>query len=224
MEQNINEYPSLDIRLEDKHLIVLNKPAGIGSQPDKTEDVSLLALAEAHCRCTLHPIHRIDRPATGLVVFAKTPTAAASLSRQFQERTVEKTYWAVVPPPPAPEGTLVHFLKKNTKTNKSTVFETEQPGTERAELHYREIGKSQRYCLLEITLITGRHHQIRAQLAAMGCPIKGDVKYGARRSNPDRSIFLHAVRLAFEHPLLGSRVELEVMPSFYGIFDSSFSH
>lgn len=221
MEQNISQPLSLDIRLEDKHLIVLNKPAGIGTQPDLTGDASLLALAEAHCRCTLYPIHRIDRPATGLVVFAKTPVAAASLSRQFQERTVEKRYWAVVPPPTIREGTLVHFLKKNTKTNKSTVFDTEQPGTERAELHYRQIGESQRYCLLEVNLITGRHHQIRAQLAAMGCPIKGDVKYGARRSNPDRSIYLHAVRLAFEHPLLGSRVELEVMPSFYGIFQGS---
>lgn len=203
----------LDIKFEDKHLLVVNKPPGIGVQADKTGDDSLLDLAEAHCRQTLHPVHRIDRPASGLVLLAKTKAAMAALSEQFRTRQVEKTYWAAVQQaPPEPKGQLVHFLKKNEKTNRSVLVAEGDPGAERAELLYQLIGSSKHYHLLEIQLLTGRHHQIRAQLAAIGCPIKGDVKYGARRSNPDRSIHLHAKHLAFEHPVLGNIITLDVPP------------
>lgn len=201
---------TLDIQYEDKHLLVVNKPPGLGVQADKTGDTSLLELAEAHCRQPLHAVHRIDRPASGLVLLAKSKAAMAALSAQFQQRLVGKTYWAAVQQmPPAPEGTLVHYLKKIEKNNRSQLSETPLPGAEKAELQYRLIASSKNYHLLEIQLTTGRHHQIRAQLGAIGCPIKGDVKYGARRSNADRSIHLHARRLSFEHPVLGNIIELE---------------
>lgn len=204
---------ALDIKFEDKHLLVINKPPGIGAQADKTGDDSLLEQAEAYCRQPLQLVHRIDRPASGLVLLAKTKAAMAALSEQFRTRQVEKTYWAAVQQaPPEPSGHLVHFLKKNEKTNRSHLAEEGQPGAEKAELNYRLIGSSKHYHLLEIQLLTGRHHQIRAQLAAIGCPIKGDVKYGARRSNLDRSIHLHAKHLSFEHPVLGNVIALEAAP------------
>ena len=150
---------------------------------------------------------------SGLVLFAKTAEAMALFSAQFQARAVQKDYLAMVQNlPPKPQDTLVHFLKKNQAKNTSTVFQEEKPGTERAELRYQLLDSSKHYHLLHIQLVTGRHHQIRAQLAAIGCPIKGDVKYGARRSNPDRSIHLHAWRLAFDHPATGERIVLEANP------------
>ncbi len=204
---------TLDIKFEDKHLLVVNKPPGIGVQADKTGDDSLQDLAEAHCRQPLYPVHRIDRPASGLVLLAKTKAAMAALSEQFRTRQVEKTYWAAVQQaPPEPAGHLVHFLKKNEKNNHSVLASEGQPGAEKAELRYQLIGSSKHYHLLEIQLLTGRHHQIRAQLAAIGCPIKGDVKYGARRSNPVRSIHLHAKHLSFEHPVLGNIITLDAPP------------
>ena len=179
-------------------------------QADQTGDPSFLHLAEAYCQHPLLLLHRLDRPVSGVVIFAKTKTAAASLSAQFRDRTVEKEYLAVVQnPPPAETATLVHFLRKNAAKNITAAYPDEQPGSERGELRYRLIGSSERYHLLHIQLITGRHHQIRAQLAAIGCPIKGDVKYGARRANRDRSIHLHAWRLAFDHPVSGERVQLQ---------------
>ena len=200
----------LSILYKDHQLIALNKAPGIATQPDKTGDIALLALVEAYCRQPLHPVHRLDRPVSGIVLFAKTKSAMAALTEQFRSRTVEKTYLAVVQQlPPEPEGTLVHFVKKNEAKNLAAVTAEERPGTERAELRYRLSGSSDRYHLLEIELITGRHHQIRAQLAAIGCPIKGDVKYGFRRSNRDRSIHLHAWKLAFDHPVSGERIHLE---------------
>lgn len=155
-------------------------------------------------------MHRLDRPVSGIVVLAKTKTAMTALTGQFRSRKVEKTYLAVVQNVPSePEGTLVHFLRKNESKNISVVATESDAGAERAELRYRLAGSSERYHLLEIQLITGRHHQIRAQLAAIGCPVKGDVKYGFRRSNRDRSIHLHAWRLAFDHPVSGERIRLE---------------
>ncbi|MCK6693298.1 MAG: RNA pseudouridine synthase [Thermoanaerobaculia bacterium] len=199
-----------DILFEDTLLLALNKPPGMPAQPDKTGDESALQWGEAHCRQALHPVHRLDRPASGVLLLAKTPAAMTLLQRQFQQHTVEKDYLAVVgAPPPMPEDTLVHFLQKNTAKNRTDVFPEERPETERAELHYRLLGSSERYHLLLIRLITGRHHQIRAQLAAIGCPIKGDVKYGFRRGNRDRSIHLHAWRLAFEHPGSGEWMIVE---------------
>lgn len=200
----------LDILYKDHQIIALNKPSGIAVQPDKTGDATLQAQAEAYCRQPLHLAHRLDRPVSGIVVFAKTKTAMTALTEQFRSRSVEKTYLAVVQNlPPQPEATLVHFLRKNEAKNISIVSTETDATAERAELHYRLLGSSERYHLLEIQLITGRHHQIRAQLAAIGCPLKGDVKYGFRRSNRDRSIHLHAWRLAFDHPVSGERIQLE---------------
>lgn len=200
----------LDILYKDHQLIALNKPPGIAAQPDKTGDPTFLEQAEAYCKQPLHVVHRLDRPASGLILYAKTKTAMTALTEQLRSRTVEKTYLVVVQQaPPEPEGTLVHFLRKNEAKNISVAETKESPGTERAELHYRLAGSSDRYHLLEIQLISGRHHQIRVQLAAIGCPIKGDVKYGFRRSNRDRSIHLHAWRLAFDHPVSGERIRLE---------------
>lgn len=198
------------ILFQDSLLIAVNKPAGMPVQADKTGDPSLLEWAEAACEQSLYLVHRLDRPATGILLLAKNPLAVAQLQQQFQNRTVEKEYLAVVATlPPEPEGTLVHFLQKNAAKNRAFATAEERPGTDRAELHYRLLGSSTSYHLLHIRLITGRHHQIRAQLAAIGCPIKGDVKYGARRSNRDRSIHLHAWRLAFEHPGSGEWMQLE---------------
>lgn len=203
----------LDILYKDNQLIVLNKPPGIAVQDDKTGDTPFLAMAEAYCKHPLHPVHRLDRPASGIVLFAKSESAMTNLTAQFRNRTVEKTYLAVVQNlPPETEALLVHFLRKNEAKNLTVAFSDPRPGAERAEMHYRVAGSSERYHLLEIQLITGRHHQIRAQLATIGCPIKGDVKYGFRRGNRDRSIHLHAWKLAFDHPVSGERISLEAPP------------
>ena len=203
----------LDILYKDHQLIALNKPPGIAVQPDKTDDTAFQKLVEIYCKQPLHAVNRIDRPASGIVLFAKSKSAMTALTEQFRSRSVEKTYLAVVQNlPPQPTDTLVHFVRKNEAKNLTSTFAEEQPGTERAELTYRTLGSSERYHLLAIQLITGRHHQIRAQLAAIGCPVKGDVKYGFRRSNRDRSIHLHAWRLAFDHPVSGERIQLVATP------------
>lgn len=199
-----------DILFHDTLILALNKPAGQPAQADKTGDPSILQWAETYCRQSLHPVHRLDRPASGVLLLAKTKAAMTHLQRQFQQQGVEKVYLAVVgAAPPEPAATLIHFLQKNAAKNSAIAHPDERPGTERAELHYQLLGSSERYHLLQIRLITGRHHQIRAQLAALGCPIKGDVKYGARRGNRDRSIHLHAWRLGFEHPGSGAWIQLE---------------
>lgn len=205
----------MEILYKNNQLLVASKPAGLPVQSDQTGDKSFLQMAEAYCHHPLLLVHRLDRPVSGLVLFAKTKTAAQSLSRQFGARSVEKEYLAVVQnPPPEPSGTLVHYFRKNAAKNVTVAHADELPGSERGELRYQLLGSSERYHLLHIQLITGRHHQIRAQLAAIGCPVKGDVKYGARRSNTDRSIHLHAWRLAFDHPVSGERVRLEAaLPS-----------
>lgn len=190
------------ILYNDKAIIVLNKPSSIPTQPDLTGDISLFQLTEEFLNEKLYLVHRLDRVASGLVVFAKTPEAAAALSTQFQLKKTQKRYWAIVEnKPPKETDILVHFLKKNAKTNISKAFDTETKDAKRAELRYILRGVSDRYMLLEIELFTGRHHQIRVQLAKTGCSIKGDVKYGARRSNANRSIHLHAWKLQFEHPV-----------------------
>lgn len=203
----------LDILYEDDSLLALNKAPGIPVQPDKTGDACLLDLAGARCKQAMYLVHRLDRPVSGVIILAKNSAAATALQRQFSEHAAEKEYIAVVQElPPAPEGTLVHYIKKHEKTNTSKAYNAPQPGADRAELEYRVLGSSQRYHLLHIRLHTGRHHQIRAQLAAIGCPIKGDVKYGFRRSNPDRSIHLHAWRLTIRHPLSGETLHFEAQP------------
>lgn len=194
--------------LKNNQFIAFNKPAGIPVQADKTGDKPLLQLAEIYTKSKLFLVHRLDRPATGVVVFAKTKTMVGSLTDQFKERSVRKTYLAVVKDlPKEREGTLRHFLQKNEKANRSGVTENEAAG-DLSEMSYRVLGSSENYHLLEVQLITGRHHQIRAQLAAIGCPIKGDVKYGARRGNRDRSINLHAWKLSFRHPVSGESIAL----------------
>jgi 23S rRNA pseudouridine1911/1915/1917 synthase len=178
-------------------------------QPDKTGAKSLLELGEIYSKSTIYPIHRIDRPASGVVLFAKSKKGLARLNAQFQNKSIKKTYLAIVKnKPAASEGELKHYLRKNGKTNKSHVFEEAVKGAKEAILNYKVIGSTDNYHLLEVGLETGRHHQIRAQLAAIGSPIKGDVKYGARRSNKNRSIHLHAWKLAFQHPVTLETVEL----------------
>jgi len=179
---------------KNNQLIAFNKPAGIPVQADKTKDKSLLDLAEIYTKSKLHLIHRIDRPASGIVLFAKNKSALSHLSEQFKARTTKKLYLAVVPNQPSePKGQLIHHLKKNGKTNRSQVVNAEINGAKQ---------------LLTISLQTGRHHQIRAQLAAIKNPIKGDVKYGFRRGNKDRSIHLHSWKLSFEHPVSKEIVQL----------------
>ncbi|MEZ4953358.1 MAG: RNA pseudouridine synthase [Saprospiraceae bacterium] len=194
---------------KNNQLIAFNKPPGIPVQSDKTGDKSLLQLAEIYCKSTLYLIHRIDRPASGIVVFAKTKSAVGAMSQQFQEKTVNKTYLAVVKDKPAEESaTLQHHLVKNQKTNKSEATAEATPDSKVAEMDYQLVGSSDNYHLLKLHIHTGRHHQIRAQLAAIGSPIKGDVKYGFRRSNKDRSIHLHAWKLTFNHPVSNEVVDL----------------
>jgi 23S rRNA pseudouridine1911/1915/1917 synthase len=195
---------------EDNHLIIVNKSAGEIVQGDKTGDVPLSETVKAYLKekyqkpgnVFVGVTHRLDRPVSGLVVLAKTSKALSRLNEMFRSSQVRKTYWAIVKrQPPQPEGELTHYLVRNEKQNKSYAYDREVPGSKKAILHYRLIGRSQHYFLLEVDLKTGRHHQIRCQLAKMGCPIKGDLKYGSERSNPDGSICLHARRVSFIHPV-----------------------
>lgn len=202
---------------EDNHIIVVNKTASEIVQGDKTGDVPLSEIVKQYIKekynkprnVFLGVTHRLDRPVSGLVVFAKTSKALARLNDMFRNGEVKKTYWAVVKQkPPQDEGVLVNFLVRNEKQNKSYAYDKEVKGSKKAILHYRLIGRSQNYYLLEVDLKTGRHHQIRCQLAKMGCPIKGDLKYGFPRSNPDGSICLHSRRVHFIHPVSKESIDL----------------
>ena len=195
---------------EDNHIIIVNKTASEIVQGDKTGDVPLSETVKQYLKEKYHKpgnvfigvTHRLDRPVSGLVVFAKTSKALSRLNEMFKNSEVNKTYWAIVKQTPAEtEGELVNYLVRNEKQNKSYAYDTEKPGSKKAILHYRLIARSDNYSLLEVDLKTGRHHQIRCQLAKMGCPIKGDLKYGFPRSNPDGSICLHARRVRFVHPV-----------------------
>ncbi|MBU6341616.1 MAG: RNA pseudouridine synthase [Bacteroidetes bacterium] len=199
----------MDILYKNNQLIAFNKPANEPVQPDKTGDFSFLQRAEAYCKHPLHVVHRIDRPVSGILLMARSKAAMTTMSAQMKAQKIKRYYLAIVSQAPAQEeGTLLHFLRKNQQKNTVSAFETEQPNSDRAELRYRMLGSSERYFLLLIELHTGRHHQIRAQLSAIGCPIKGDIKYGARRNNPDHSIHLHAWKMEFEHPVSGDTVAL----------------
>jgi 23S rRNA pseudouridine1911/1915/1917 synthase len=195
---------------EDNHIIIVNKQSGEIVQGDKTGDCPLSDIVKDYIKekyqkpgaVFLGVVHRLDRPVSGLVVFARTSKALARLNKMFAEGEVHKTYWAIVKNAPRePEGTLEHWLVRNEKQNKSYAYDHEKPSAKKAVLKYRVIGHSDNYCLIEVQLLTGRHHQIRCQLAAMGCPIKGDLKYGAPRSNPDGSISLMSRRVEFVHPV-----------------------
>ena len=203
---------------EDNHIIVVNKTASEIVQGDKTGDTPLSETVKQYLKekynkpgnVFLGVTHRLDRPVSGLVVFAKTSKALSRLNDMFRNGEVKKTYWAIVRNRPQElEGELTNWLVRNEKQNKSYAYDKEVKDSKKAVLCYRTIGHSQNYHLLEVDLKTGRHHQIRCQLAKMGCPIKGDLKYGSPRSNPDGSICLHARRIAFVHPVSKESIEIE---------------
>ena len=211
----------MQVIYEDNHIIIVNKQSGEIVQGDKTGDCPLSDLVKDYLKeryqkpgnVFLGVVHRLDRPVSGLVVFARTSKALPRLNRMFAQGEVHKTYWAIV----GKEGkrmeggwtTLEHWLVRNEKQNKSYAYESERPDAKMARLRYRMIGESERYYLLEVELMTGRHHQIRCQLAKAGWPIKGDLKYGARRSNPDGSISLMARRIEFIHPVSKEPIHAE---------------
>lgn len=208
----------MEIVYEDNHLIIVYKHSGEIVQGDKTGDVPLSEDVKCYLKekyqkpgnVFLGVVHRLDRPVAGLVVFAKTSKALTRLNKMFRDGEVHKTYWAITKNlPPQPEGTLTHWLVRNEKQNKSYAYDHEVPHSKKAILKYRLIGQSDHYCLLEVNLMTGRHHQIRCQLAHMGCPIKGDLKYGAQRSNPDGSICLLAHHVEFVHPVSKQLISLD---------------
>ena len=208
----------MKILFEDNHLIVVNKRVGDLVQGDKTGDAPLSDLLKAYLKekyqkpgnVYLGVVHRLDRPTTGIVVFAKTSKALERLNKMLREKTIQKTYWAVVKNKPAKsENTLINYLRKNPKNNKATVFNKETNGSKKAILHYKIFKSLDNYHLLEIDLETGRHHQIRAQLSNINCPIKGDLKYGFDRSNKNAGIHLHARRICFVHPVTKTMLTLE---------------
>ncbi|MBS4014257.1 MAG: RNA pseudouridine synthase [Bacteroidetes bacterium] len=205
------------ILYEDNHIIIVNKLPSEIVQGDKTGDKPLSELLKDYVKVKYNKpgnvfmgvIHRIDRPVSGAVVFAKTSKALERFNKMLQDRTLKKKYWAVVKnPPPEESGNLIHYLKKNQSQNKSYVYNKEIEGAKKAELRYMVLDKSDGYYLLEVELITGRHHQIRAQLSAVGCCIKGDLKYGFARSNPDGSINLHAREVNFLHPIKNTEIKI----------------
>lgn len=199
-----------DILYEDNHLLVVNKHCGDLVQPDPSGESALEDQIKAYIKrrdakpgaVFLGVVHRIDRPVSGAVLFAKTSKALSRLNEMIREGRIGKFYWAVTERVPEPEeGELRHYILRDGKTNRSKAFAAPRGYAKEARLRYRTLGASTRYTLVEVELLTGRHHQIRAQLAAAGCPIKGDLKYGARRSNPDGGISLHSRRMEFVHPV-----------------------
>ena len=216
----------MQVVYEDNHIIIVNKQSGEIVQGDKTGDRPLSDIVKQYIKekyqkpgeVFLGVVHRLDRPVAGLVVFARTSKALTRLNKMFAESEVHKTYWAIIKSGKAGSGkfcddgewhTLENWLVRNEKQNKSYAYDREKPGSKKAILKYRTIGHSDNYTLLEVNLMTGRHHQIRCQLAAMGTPIKGDLKYGAPRSNPDSSISLMARRVEFTHPVSKAPISIE---------------
>lgn len=222
----------MEIVYEDNHLIIVSKAPSEIVQGDKTGDVHLVDMVKQYIkeayakpgRVFLGVVHRLDRPVSGLVIFAKTSKALARLNEMISKGEIAKTYWAVTAQRPEPEeGELVHYVVRNEKQNKSYAHDRETPHSKRAVLHYRLLGCSQRYNLIEVELKTGRHHQIRCQLAKIGCPIRGDLKYGAARSNPDGSISLHARRISFIHPVSKQRIDVTAPPPKGNPWDAFFT-
>lgn len=207
----------MEVIYEDNHILVVNKAPGEIVQGDKTGDTPLVETIKTWLKEKYNKpgnvfcgvVHRLDRPVGGLVVFAKTSKALTRLNEMFRNGSVHKTYWALTRNRPAvAQGELRHWLTSVEKSNKSFVSETHRQGAKEARLRYRLINSSDRYHLIEVQLLTGRKHQIRAQLAAIGCPIKGDLKYGDKRSNPDGSISLLAHHIEFVHPVSGQTISL----------------
>jgi 23S rRNA pseudouridine1911/1915/1917 synthase len=208
---------SIDVIYEDNHLIAVNKRSGDIVQGDKTGDEPLSDKVKTFLKekygkpgnvfCGV--IHRLDRPVSGVVLFAKTSKALARMNELFRTREVQKIYWAIVKQKPrVDEADLEDYLVKDEKNNRSRVVSRDAKGALKCELHYKVIARTEQYYLLEVHPATGRHHQIRVQLSAMGCPIKGDLKYGFARSNKDGSISLHARKLVFEHPVSKEKVTI----------------
>lgn len=204
-----------EILFEDNHLLIVNKPGGMPVQGDNSNDLCLLDYFKDFIKkrdnkpgnVYLGLPHRLDRPVSGVVVLAKTSKALPRLNKLFASKDIKKTYHAIVAKTPTPKaGVLNHYLLRNQKQNKSFVVDKNNKNAKEAILEYTQIGKSDRFYLLEINLLTGRHHQIRAQLSAIGCPIKGDLKYGSPRSNPDGNISLHAHKIEFIHPVKKTEV------------------
>lgn len=204
-----------NILYEDNHLLIVNKPAGELVQGDKTGDMTLAEQCKLYIKekynkpgdVFLGVVHRLDRPVSGAVIFARTSKGLERMNKLFKERQVDKTYWALTTHrPPNTEGELIHWLKKNTKINKTNAFNKEVSGSQKAILFYKLIGRIAEYYLLEIKLMTGRPHQIRAQLSKIGCPIVGDVKYGYPHANKDGSIHLHSRSVSFEHPVKKEKI------------------
>lgn len=223
--------PPATILYEDNHLMIVNKRVSHIVQGDITGDVSLDILLKEFIKerdgkpgdVFLGIPHRLDRPVSGVVVFAKTSKALTRMAGLFKEREVEKIYQCIVEHSPRPDsGTLEHYITRNTKQNKSYIHDHDVPGSKHARLHYRKLASSDRYNLLEINLETGRHHQIRAQLSGIGSVIKGDRKYGAKKSNPNGGISLHARRISFIHPVKKEHIEvvapypkMDIFPVFF---------
>lgn len=208
----------MQVIYEDNHLIIVNKNCSEIVQGDKTGDKPLSETVKEYIKekyakpgnVFLGVVHRLDRPVSGLVMFARTSKALSRLSEMFRNGDVHKTYWAIVKNrPPADKGELINWLTRNERQNKSYAYDKEVPHSKKAVLEYKLIGHSDRYYLLEINLKTGRHHQIRCQLAKLGCPIKGDLKYGFPRSNPDGGISLLSRQVSFIHPVSKKLIEVE---------------
>ncbi|MCD8261494.1 MAG: RNA pseudouridine synthase [Bacteroides sp.] len=208
----------MTVLYEDNHIIIVNKASSEIVHGDKTGDTPLSETVKAYLKekynkpgkVFLGVVHRLDRPVSGVVIFAKTSKVLPRLNKMFQEGTIKKNYWAIVKNrPEQPEGTLIHYMVRNEKQNKSYAYAKEVPASKKAILDYRLIARSENYYLLEVDLKAGRHHQIRCQLAKMGCPIRGDLKYGFSRSNPDGSISLHARHIEFVHPVSGDFISVD---------------
>lgn len=208
---------NLQVLFEDNHIIIVNKRAGDITQGDKTGDKPLSDVVKEYIKDKYNKpgnvfigvVHRLDRPTSGIIIFARTSKALERLNKMLRDKTIQKTYWAVVKNHPKKErDTLINFLKKNPKNNKSSAFQKEISGSKKAVLHYKVIQKLENYSLLEIDLETGRHHQIRTQLSHIGSTIKGDLKYGFPRSNKDGSIHLHARKIEFTHPVSKETIKI----------------
>ncbi len=219
--REVTNLSNIKVLYEDNHLLAVNKRPGDIVQGDKTGDTPLSEIVKAYIKkkynkpgnVFLGVIHRIDRPVSGVVVFARTGKALSRMNAKLQNKTFEKTYLAIVEKKPSqPNGYLTHYLIKNEKKNKSFSSVNPKEGYKRSELNYNLIAASDRYFLLNIDPKTGRHHQIRVQLSTIGCPIKGDVKYGAKRTNKDASISLHAHKVEFEHPTLKEKISIVAPP------------
>lgn len=216
-EKILSNKNNLQVLFEDNHIIIVNKRVGDIVQGDKTGDKPLSEVVKSYIKdkynkpgnVYLGVVHRLDRPTTGLVIFAKTSKVLPRLNALFVTKDIDKTYWAIVKnAPPKVEDTLINWLKKNPKNNKSTAYPKEVKDSKKAILHYKLLQNLDNYFLLEVNLETGRHHQIRSQLSHIGCPIKGDLKYGFDRSNPDGGIHLHARHITFMHPVKNETIAI----------------